>query len=57
MRDANGPQTVFRLGFRGQGVQAHSDAEQGTLRYFLNDGGVRNTFNFSQAGQERGPHE
>lgn len=26
--------------------QAHSDAEQGTLRYFLNDGGVRNTFNF-----------
>ncbi|EIC5489620.1 TraX-like protein [Salmonella enterica] len=37
--------------------KAHSDAEQGTLRYFLNDGGVRNTFNFSQAGQERGPHE
>ncbi len=23
MRDANGPQTVFRLGFRGQGVVEH----------------------------------
>ncbi len=34
--------------------EAHSEEEFGTLRHFINDNGVRNTFNFEQAGQIRG---
>ncbi|HFG0929549.1 TPA: TraX-like protein, partial [Klebsiella pneumoniae] len=37
--------------------EAHSEEEFGTLRHFINDNGVRNTFNFEQAGQIRGAHE
>ncbi|EBY5753470.1 TraX-like protein [Salmonella enterica subsp. enterica serovar Give] len=37
--------------------EAHSEEEFGTLRHFINDNGVRNTFNFKQAGQIRGAHE
>ncbi|HAF2409368.1 TPA: TraX-like protein [Salmonella enterica] len=37
--------------------EAHSEEEFGTLRYFINDNGVRNTFKFEQAGQIRGAHE
>lgn len=35
----------------------HSEAERGTLRFFMSDSGVKNTFNFEQAGQLRGDHE
>ncbi|MEY8773147.1 TraX-like protein [Erwinia sp. ACCC 02193] len=34
--------------------RAHSESECGTFRFFLNDNGIRSTFYFSQAGQERG---